>query len=57
MVASLNLSWQGIKRKAVHTEGAGPVCKIVNVRGSVHWKGVYRVDDRDLGVQNYLIGF
>ena len=27
MVASLNLSWQGIKRKAVYTEGAGPVCK------------------------------
>ena len=27
MVAGLNLSWQGIKRKAVYTEGAGPVCK------------------------------
>ena len=24
----------------------------VNVRGSVHWKGVYRVGDRNLGVQN-----
>ena len=23
-----------------------------NVWGSVHWKGVYRVGDRDLGVQN-----
>ena len=29
----------------------------VNVRGSVHWKGVYRVGDTDLGVQNFLIGF
>ena len=27
MVAGLNLSCQGIKRKAVYTEGAGPVCK------------------------------
>ena len=27
MVAGLNLSWQGIKRKTVYTEGAGPVCK------------------------------
>ena len=27
MVAGSNLSWQGIKRKAVYTEGAGPVCK------------------------------
>ena len=27
MVADSNLSWQGIKRKAVYTEGAGPVCK------------------------------
>ena len=26
----------------------------VNVRGSVHWKGVYRVGDRDLGVQNFF---
>ena len=40
MVAGSNLSWQGIKRKAVYTEGAGPV---LNKRGSVHWKGVYRV--------------
>ena len=31
--------------------------RYVNVRGSVHWKGVYRVGDRDLGVQTYLIGF
>ena len=27
MVAGSNLSWQGIKRKAVYTEGAGPVFK------------------------------
>ena len=26
----------------------------VNVWGSVHWKGVYRVGDRDLGVQNFF---
>ena len=32
MVAGSNLSWQGIKRKAVYTEG--PVCKCT---GSVHW--------------------
>ena len=29
----------------------------VNVQGSVHWKGVYRVGDRDLGVQNFLNWF
>ena len=29
----------------------------VNVRGSVHWKGVYRVGDRDLGVQNFFNWF
>ena len=27
MVAGLNLNWQGIKRKAVYTKGAGLVCK------------------------------
>ena len=27
MVAGSNFSWQGIKRKAVYTGGAGPVCK------------------------------
>ena len=27
MVAGSNLSWQGIKRKAVYTVGAGLVCK------------------------------
>ena len=54
MVAVSNLSWKGIKRKAVYTEGAGLVC---NVRGSVHWKGVCRVGDRDLGVQNFFNWF
>ena len=29
----------------------------VNVRGSVHWKGVYMVGDRDLGVQNFFNWF
>ena len=31
--------------------------RYVNVRGSVHWKGVYRVGDRNLGVQNFCFGF
>ena len=53
MVAGSNLSWQGIIRKAVYTEGAGSICKW----GSVHWKGVHRVGDRDLGVQNFLNWF
>ena len=48
MVVGSNLSWQGFKRKAVYTEGAG----YVNVR-----KGVYMVGDRDLGVQNFLNWF
>ena len=39
MVAGSNLSWQGLERKAVYIEGAG---RYVNVRCSVHWKGVYR---------------
>ena len=51
MVAGSNLSWQDIKRKAVYTEGAGLVYKCT---GSVHWKGVYRVGDRHLGVQNFF---
>ena len=54
MVAGSNLSSQGIIRKAVYTEGAGPVCKCT---GSVHWEGVYRVGDRDLGVRNFLNWF
>ena len=54
MVVGSNISWQGIKRKAVYTKGAGLVCKCT---GSVHWKGVYRVGDRDLGCKIFLIGF
>ena len=29
----------------------------VNVRGSEHWKGVYRVGDKDLGVQTFFDWF
>ena len=31
--------------------------RYVNVRGSVHCKGVCRVGDKDLGVQNFFFGF
>ena len=31
--------------------------RYVNVRGSVHWKGVHRVGDRDLGCKIFLIGY
>ena len=31
--------------------------RYVNVRSSVHWKGVYRVEDSDLGVQNFFNWF
>ena len=39
MIAGSNLSWQGFKRKAVYTEGAGPVCNCTGqctLEGSVH---------------------
>ena len=42
MVADLNLSWQGIKRKAVYTGGAGLVCKCTGqctLEGSVQVGG------------------
>ena len=52
MVAGSHLSWQGIKIKAVYTAGSGLVCM-----DSVHWKGVYRVGHRDLGVQNFFNWF
>ena len=42
MVVGLNLSWHGIKRKAVYTEGAGPICKCTGqctLKGSVHGGG------------------
>ena len=42
MVVGSNLSWQGIKRKAVYTEGAGPLCKGMaqcTLKGSVQVGG------------------
>ena len=42
MVAGSNLSWQGIKRKAVYTEEAGLVCKCMGqctLEGSVQGGG------------------
>ena len=39
MVVGSNLSWHVIKRKAVYTKGAGPVCKCTGqcaLEGSVH---------------------
>ena len=42
MVVSSNLSFQGFKRKAVYTEGAGLVCKYTGqcvLEGSVHGGG------------------
>ena len=42
MVAGSNLSWQGIKRKTVYTEGAGPVCKCMGqctLKGSIQGEG------------------
>ena len=42
MVVSSNPSWQGFKRKAVYTEGAGLVCKCTGqciLEGSVHGWG------------------
>ena len=42
MVVGSNLSWQGFKRKAVYTEGAGPVCQRMGqctLEGSVHRGG------------------
>ena len=54
MVGGLNLSWQGIKRKAVYTEGAGPVCKCT---GQCTLEGSVQGGDRDLGVQNFFNWF
>ena len=42
MVAGSSLSWQGIIKKAVYTEGAGPVCKYMGqctLEGSVQGGG------------------
>ena len=54
MVAGSNLSWQRIKKRQCTPKGQA---WYVNVRGSVHWKGVYRVGDRDLGVQIFFNWF
>ena len=54
MVVGSNLSWPGLQKKSsVHWREA----LHVNVWGSVHWKEVYRVGDRNLGVQNFFFGF
>ena len=55
MVAGSNLSWQGIKRKAVHTEGAGPVCKCtgqcigqgIETWGAKFFKLVFKIDQSE----------
>ena len=42
MVVGSNLSWQGLKRKAVYTEGVGLVCKCMGqctLEGSAHGGG------------------
>ena len=55
MVACSNLSWQGLKRKAVYTEGAGLVCKCTEkctLEGSVQGGG-----ERPGGAKFFLIGF
>ena len=43
MDAGLNLSWQGITRKAVYTVGSSPVCKCTGqctLEGSVQGGGI-----------------
>ena len=42
---------RALKERQCTLEGQA---RYVDVRGSVHWKGVYRVGDRDLGVQNFF---
>ena len=42
MFVGSNFSWQGITRKTVYTEGAGPVCKFtgqLTLQGSVQGGG------------------
>ena len=48
MVAGSNLSWQGLKRKAVYTEGAGPVCICT---GQCTLEEVYSVGDAPGGAK------
>ena len=45
---------RALKERQCTLEGQA---RYVNVRGSVHWKGVYKVGDRDLGVQNFFFWF
>ena len=45
---------RALKERQCTLEGQA---RYVNVWGSVHWKGVYRVGDRDLGVQNFFFWF
>ena len=49
MVVGSNLSWQGFKRKAVYTEGAGLVCKCM---GQCTGWGI-----ETWGCKTFLIGF
>ena len=49
MVVGSNLSWQGFKRKAVYTKGAGLVCKCT---GQCTQWGI-----ETLGCKIFLIGF
>ena len=43
---------RALKERQCTLEGQA---RYVNVRGSVHCKGVYTVGDRDLGVQNFFL--
>ena len=45
---------RALKERQCTLEGQA---RYVNVQGSVHWKGVYRVGDRDPGVQNFFVWF
>ena len=55
MVSGSNLSWTRALKERQCTLGGQ--ARYVNVRGSVHCKGVYRVGDRDLAVQNFFFLF
>ena len=54
MVAGTILSWLGFKKRQCTLKGQA---RYENAWDSVHWKGEYRVGDRDLGVHHFLIGF
>ena len=45
---------RALKERQCTLEGQA---RYVNIRDSVHWKGVYRVGDGDLGVQNFFNWF